>query len=173
MKKVFLLLLMSFNIGTAQTNDVLYAQQTKEKFTAEVIKITDGDTFKVRTEDGVKYTIRLAGVDAPEKKQEYGIEAKEFVAKELYLDGEFQVTVQIVGKDFFGRYVAWIYYGTETTYNLSEVLLKNGYAWHFKEYDSNDYLQKLEDIARENKVGLWQADNPVYPSEFRKSKKRR
>ena len=49
----------------------------------KVIKITDGDTVKVLDAKKKTYKIRLAGIDAPERKQAYGKAASEGVLKPL------------------------------------------------------------------------------------------
>jgi micrococcal nuclease len=154
MKKLLLAfaLLVAF-IGTAQTT-----------FTGTVVKIKDGDTVVVLDSTKTMITIRLAGVDAPEKKQDFGLKAKQFTIDEVA--GKL-VTVKIIAKDRYGRSVAWILYDKK---NLSEELLKVGLAWHYIQYDKSKFLQSLEDKAKESKVGLWSIPNPIPPSEYRKSK---
>jgi micrococcal nuclease len=60
-------------ILTAATAVALSGQD----FTASVITITDGDTIRVM-HDGVSEGVRLWGVDAPETKQAFGTQAKQF-----------------------------------------------------------------------------------------------
>jgi endonuclease YncB( thermonuclease family) len=158
MKKLLLAFVLLFAvIGTAQVT-----------FTGKVVGVKDGDTVVVLDSLKVQHTIRLAGVDAPEKRQDFGYAAKEFVSKYIF---ENKVIVKIIAKDRYGRSVGWITYDNEL--NLSKELLKAGLAWHYKEYDKSKLLQELEDKARAEKVGLWSLPNPVYPSEYRKAKTRR
>lgn len=154
MKKLLLacVLLVAF-VGTAQTT-----------FTGTVVKIKDGDTVLVLDRTKTIITIRLAGVDAPEKKQDFGLKAKQFTIDEVA--GKL-VTVKIITKDRYGRSVAWVLYDKK---NLAEELLKFGLAWHYVQYDKSKFLQSLEDKAKENKIGLWSLPNPIPPSEYRKSK---
>lgn len=44
-----------------------------------VLKCYDGDTCTILTDNKEKFNLRLWGIDAPELKQNYGKEAKEFL----------------------------------------------------------------------------------------------
>ncbi len=44
-----------------------------DTLTGKVVKITDGDTLYVLDANYKQYKIRLAGIDAPERKQAYGL----------------------------------------------------------------------------------------------------
>jgi endonuclease YncB( thermonuclease family) len=48
---------------------VLALSPVQADFPARVIGITDGDTIKVLDESNTQHKIRLAGIDAPERKQ--------------------------------------------------------------------------------------------------------
>lgn len=153
MKKMFLvLLLMVTAFCNAQT------------VTGKVVKVKDGDTVVVLDSTKTMITVRLAGIDAPEKNQDYGQNAKQFTSDQIF--GKV-VTFKEISKDRYGRTVAFVFYEKK---NLSEELLKAGLAWHYIKYDKSKYLQELEDTARKNKTGLWSLPNPVPPSEFRKVK---
>lgn len=153
MKKMFLvLLLMVTAFCNAQT------------VTGKVVKVKDGDTVVVLDSTKTMITVRLAGIDAPEKNQDYGQNAKQFTSDQIF--GKV-VTFKEISKDRYGRTVAFVFYEKK---NLSEELLKVGLAWHYVKYDKSKYLQELEDTARKNKTGLWSLPNPVPPSEFRKVK---
>ncbi|SNA83488.1 Micrococcal nuclease-like nuclease [Flavobacterium psychrophilum] len=132
-----------------------------ESITGKVVKVKDGDTIVVLDGTMTMVTVRLAGIDALEKKQDFGTIAKQFVSDQIF--GKV-ITFQEISKDRYGRTVAFIIYENK---NLSEELLKIGLAWHYVKYDKSKYLQELEDTARKNKVGLWSLPNPIVPSEFR------
>jgi micrococcal nuclease len=156
MKKTILFLVMLFvtTVTTAQT------------FTARVTRVKDGDTFVVVDSLQKEHTIRLQGVDCPEKKQAYGSEATEFTTKAIL--GK-TIVVKVVNIDKYYREVAWITY--DKKYNLSRELLKVGLAWHYREYDNSKYLRQLENKAKKLKVGLWIDINPIYPSIWRTTKR--
>ncbi len=44
-----------------------------DTLTGKVVKITDGDTVYVLDANYKEHKIRLAGIDAPERKQAYGL----------------------------------------------------------------------------------------------------
>ncbi len=44
-----------------------------DTLTGKVVKITDGDTLYVLDANHKQHKIRLAGIDAPERKQPYGL----------------------------------------------------------------------------------------------------
>ena len=48
-----------------------------ETITGLVVSVADGDTITVLDADKVQHKIRLAGIDAPEKKQPFGNRSKE------------------------------------------------------------------------------------------------
>ena len=139
-------------------------------------KVTDADTIKIS-----KYKIRLHGIDAPEKKQTCQrpyISIGFFSLNENYLCGEFATNklIEFVGdaliickvkanKDYFGRFLGTCY---KNKVNINQWLVENGYAVAYVKY-SKDYI-KYEEIARKNKLGLWEG-NFLMPWEWRKKNK--
>jgi endonuclease YncB( thermonuclease family) len=47
-----------------------------DSLTGKVVKITDGDTLYVLDANYKQHKIRLAGIDAPERKQAYGLASR-------------------------------------------------------------------------------------------------
>ncbi len=47
-----------------------------DTLTGKVIKITDGDTLTILDANYKEHKIRLAGIDAPERKQAYGLASR-------------------------------------------------------------------------------------------------
>ena len=70
-----------------------------EECTATVIAVMDGDTVRV-LRHGHSVKIRLAGIDAPEGAQEYGMASRQSLA-ELVLHK--QVRVNTLAIDKYGR----------------------------------------------------------------------
>jgi endonuclease YncB( thermonuclease family) len=68
----------------------------------------------------------------------------------------------------YGRKIARVYYEGK---DLSEELLRKGFAWHYTKYSKDPFLNELEQQARENKYGLWADSSSIAPWEFRKRKR--
>jgi len=96
--------------------------------TGKVVKITDGDTLYVLDANYQEHKIRLAGIDAPERKQAYGLASRKHLAS--IVAGK-QVTVEYQKRDRYGRILGkvWIN-GVDAC--LEQV--KAGFAWHYKKY---------------------------------------
>ncbi len=142
------------------------AQVYAQTLTGKVIAIKDGDTVVVLDAENTQTTLRLAEVDCPEKAQAFGTRAKQFTSDAVYLK---QVKYEVTDTDRYGRSIAKIYY--DDNKYLSAEIIKNGFGWQYKQYSNSKLLARLEQEARTNKKGLWVDANPIYPSDFRKSKR--
>ena len=98
---------------------LIFADLTK----AKVTYVTDGDTFHVLV-DGKKEKIRMFGIDAPESKQEWGLEAKESLNK---LISNKEVLLDIKSKDMYGRLLATVFIGNK---NINLEMIATGNAWY-------------------------------------------
>jgi micrococcal nuclease len=130
----------------------------------KVTKIADGDSITVQCSRG-KEKIRICGIDAPEKKQEFG-QASRLKMIEL-VKGK---TVDIVGiqRDRYDRLVAEVFVGDRY---INAEMVKSGLAYEYKKYSGGcPNVQKLSDaeaIAKQNQLNLWSGDF-VKPWDFRK-----
>jgi len=139
-----------------------------QTLTGKVVGIMDGDTFKLLTQDSILIKVRLANIDCPEKKQPFSQRAKEFTSQAIF--GK-TVCIDVLKKDRYRRSIANVFYNDSL--NLSSQLLKNGLAWHYLKYSKDTELQKMEDKARKNKIGLWQDPQAIPPWEWRDYKKKK
>ena len=143
--------------------------QTKNNLTkfilAKAVKVVDGDTIDAITKDST-YRIRLHGIDAPERGQEYYAESKEML-EILVLNKP--IYIEIKEKDRYGRSVAVIYRASDKL-NINYAMVKKGMAWHFTKYSDDQNLAELQMIAREKELGLWSKYYYLEPWEYRKSK---
>lgn len=140
----------------------------KETITGKVVAITDGDTFKLLTKDSIQIKVRLANIDCPERKQAFSKKAKQFTSDAIFSK---TVKIEVLNTDRYGRLIAIVIYNDSL--NLNHELVKNGLAWHFVKYSKDIILQKLEDKARVNKVGLWEDVNAIPPWEWRSNRKKK
>jgi endonuclease YncB( thermonuclease family) len=139
--------------------------ETKPKpreLTLQAVHIADGDTFEGRDGDQT-HRIRLHGVDAPEKGQDFSKKSRETLGR-LCKNGPLKAV--IIQKDRFGRWVCDVY--DRNGQSINKALVKEGMAWHFKRYSSDRELARLEAEARSARIGLWSLDDPIAPWIYRK-----
>jgi len=129
----------------------------------KVIGIKDGDTFVLLIE-GKEQVVRLAHIDCPEKKQPFGTKAKQFASDLCF--GKYVTLITNNKYDRNKRLIAEILLPDGR--NINKELVKNGLAWHFKKYSTNDEYAKIEIETRINKIGLWSDPNPIAPWNWRK-----
>ena len=93
--------------------------------------IYDGDTLKVKC-NGAIAKVRLACIDAPEAKQQGGIESRDFVRNLINKHGS-EVAMIPLEQDRFGRTVAELVLspGSVPEVSIQEELLKAGQAKRF------------------------------------------
>lgn len=150
----------------------LSLQVSAESLQGKVVGITDGDTITLLDASKTQHKIRVAGIDAPEKKQPFGQRSKESLS-ELAFDKD--ITVEWSKKDRYGRTVGQIISKHGKDLNLEQI--KRGMAWHYKKYESEQSPEdrKLyaaaEEEAKAKRVGLWSDPNPVPPWDYRKTKR--
>lgn len=136
----------------------------------KVIGISDGDTVTVLTTERRQVKIRIAGIDAPEKKQAFGQASKEGMS-----DCAFGKPVEVEWSklDRYGRTIGKIHAGGIDC-GLRQIEL--GLAWHYKAYEREQIPEnrrayaRAEAIAKEAGKGLWQERHPVPPWDFRHGK---
>lgn len=145
----------------------LFSVYSQSTITGKVVAITDGDTFKLLTKDSTLIRVRVANIDCPERKQPFSKRAKQFTSDAIF---DKYVKVEEFKKDRYGRSIAYVYYDNK---NLSKELLKAGFAWHYVKYSNDKTLQKLEEIAKSNKKGLWLDPHAIAPWDWRSNKKKR
>jgi endonuclease YncB( thermonuclease family) len=138
-----------------------------ETIIGKVVGVKDGDTIVVLI-NGRAETVRLQGIDCPEKSQAFGKKAKMYTS--LFCFGK-EVTLNTTGKrDRYKRILAEV---LAEGRSLNEALVKEGLAWHYTKYSNDKRLAQLEDAARNAGLGLWAETQPVPPWEFRKTKRNR
>jgi endonuclease YncB( thermonuclease family) len=137
------------------------------EFTGKVIGVADGDTITVLHVNGDTKTpvkVRLAGIDTPEKAQDYGAKAKKALSSQIH--GE-SVKVVYTEKDRYGRTIGDVYWGNHW---INYEMVAAGWAWHYKQYSKDKRLADAEVTARKGRKGLWADPNePIPPWEYRRA----
>lgn len=142
-----------------------------EVLTGRVIDVSDGDTVKFLDEQQRTLTLRLAGVDAPEIRQEFGQKARS-VLVEVCLDKPAKAEVRTI--DRYGRTVARV---SCTGVDVAFKLLHEGLAWHFTRYarsqpsDEATADRIAQDDAKAGGRGLWGQPDPIAPWDWRLAQK--
>lgn len=143
---------------------VLITCSAQADFRGEVVGVTDGDTVTVlRGREQVK--VRLAEIDAPERKQPFGQRSRQSLAEMVFRQ---DVLVIEQGKDRYGRSVGRLQLGSLDA-NAEQV--RRGMAWVFDRYVKDRSLYDLQNEARQAKRGLWADPAPVEPWEWRRSRR--
>ena len=106
-------------------------------------RVIDGDTFVA---SGI--TIRLWGIDAPEKDHPVSYAATLFLETMLK---EGTLSCQFMHTDRYKRSVMMCFVDN---YDISSQLVRFGMAKDYKKY-SNGYYNVEESIAEKNNSGLW------------------
>ena len=132
----------------------------------KVVKIIDGDTFDVLTNEKKTIRIRMNGIDCPERKQDFYQSAKNALSGYIF---NKEVNLFITGYDRNRRAIAMVYSNGD---NINLVMIRSGLAWHFKKYSTDTSFANAEQQARLARKGLWSMDHPIAPWEFRKKSKR-
>ncbi len=119
-------------------------------FEGEVIRVKDGDSLVLYRPD-VKRTseIRLAGIDAPELAQPWGLQARSALRRKVERRG---IRVEVVDRDRYGRLVGRIWVGP--TY-VNSYMTRYGHAWAFDRYMTDRQIRAGQDLARTERRGLW------------------
>lgn len=145
------------------------------KFEAKVVAVSDGDTITVTTgkpcvagsscfKGELSHRIRLAEIDAPERKQPYGPEAKKSLV-EMVL-GQ-RVVIDDRGQRSYSRIVAHVF-KDDVWINREQVA--NGFAWVDPRYSRRHELRLLQRQAIRSEIGLWSLPDKeqIPPWEWRK-----
>lgn len=134
-----------------------------------VVGVNDGDTIKLLDDSRQQHTIRLMGIDAPEKTQAFGQQAKQQLL-ELCLHKPGQADVRTI--DRYGRTVARV---RCDGVDAASKMLQEGLAWHFTRYAHTQPRQEADGDrqaqaeAQAAKRGLWSLPKPMAPWDWRAS----
>lgn len=153
------------NVFSTSARGLTNSSSDDDTVEGKVTRIIDGDSILVTDSKDIEYEVQLEGIDAPEAKQEFGKESTEALSKMLK-DKSVKLTWK--SKDNFDRLLAQVYDGEK---HINTEMLKAGMAWHFKKYNKDESLAKVESEAKEAKKGLWAKESPMAPWDYRQENK--
>lgn len=143
----------------------------KDTITVKVVGISDGDTITVLTVNKQQLKVRLAGIDAPERSQAYGMRARKHLADHIY--GKI-VELETRGTDKYKRTLGVVFFNQQ---DINELMIKDGYAWFYSKYAASQPEEEAgryaeaEDEAKSDELGLWAGKDPMPPWVYRKEQK--
>ena len=134
-----------------------------QDFSGVVTRIADGDSMTVVTPERRQIEVRLADIDAPERGQPFADRARQALGDLVF---EKSVEVRFNDADNYGRIVGRVYAGNV---DVSGEMLQRGLAWVYRDYVRDQSLLAFEAEARKARRGLWAAEEPIPPWEWRRN----
>lgn len=139
-------------------------------YNGTVSKVHDGDSIHITPAGQKRVIIRLAGIDAPELKQPFGIRSRDKL-RSMILDRQASANCHKV--DRYQRQVCVVLFNGR---DINLEMVKAGLAWHYKKYQSEQtknqqrQYRRAEKQASDNRAGLWSSDSSIPPWDYRASK---
>jgi len=129
----------------------------------KVVAVYDGDTVTCLDENNQQQKIRLAEIDAPEAKQDFGKVSRDALASMV-----FGRTIHVVdsGRDRYGRWIGRLYVDG---IDVNRQMIASGMAWHYADYSKDKSLAAVQAQAQSQRLGIWSQPNPIPPWEYRKN----
>lgn len=119
-------------------------------FSGEVVRVKDGDSIIVYRADMQRRSeIRLAGIDAPELAQPWGIQSRSALRR--LIDGKV-VEVEVTDRDRYGRLVGKVWRGRVY---VNAAMTAGGHAWAYRRYLNDPAIRAGQQQARAARRGLW------------------
>ena len=161
---IFIGVLSSLTRASILAIFLAFATFAHAELSRSVVAILDGDTIDVLV-DRHTVRVRLAQIDAPEKRQAFGTRSRQVLAELV-----FRKTVRVAedGHDRYGRVIGTIHVGD---LNVNAQMVREGMAWVYRQYARDKVLYELEDQAKVRRLGLWADPDPVAPWAYRRAKR--
>lgn len=137
----------------------------------QVVAVVGGDTIRVRDARHVQHTVRLAGLDAPEKFQAFGQRSEDSLRELVF---QRFVVVEGLRQGASPRAGKVLLEGRDM--NLEQ--LQRGFAWYDKSRvqdlsaEDRQAYAAAEGDARTQRVGLWRDKSPIPPWEYRHGRRK-
>ncbi|MBP5617206.1 MAG: thermonuclease family protein [Elusimicrobiaceae bacterium] len=141
------------------------SNKQKNTISGKVVNVADGDTITILNAENKQTKVRLYGIDAPEKAQDFGNVSREHLAS---LVAGKNIEVFVIDVDQYGRSVGRIKVDGK---EVAEEMLKSGLAWLYATYckiPECKHWKELESQAKTAKTGLWSNPTAKEPWLWRK-----
>ncbi len=132
----------------------------------KVLRIIDGDTFELFSGEKV----RLIGINAPELKDKYGDESKEYLLNLIQAKDVILKTDSVTkDKDIYGRLLRYVFVDEE---DINKKMILDGYALTYTKYSFTkiEEYKQAEQLAKKDKIGLWTEDENITPEKNNNTK---
>jgi endonuclease YncB( thermonuclease family) len=176
--KFFIILTVIISGCSSVQSENLSLSKKSQYYQLKEGSVYDGDTFRVIDPNGQELKLRVACIDAPEKKQALGIESRDYLRSLLAKNPNKLIVVE-KEREGYGRMVAEIFVPTgkgDEEIPISGMMIKDGMAYYYAQYSKNcsdnaERYAQLEKEAQRSRVGVWKNPNAMKPSEFRRKNK--
>ena len=135
-----------------------------ETISGYVVGITDGDTLTLLV-DRAQIKVRLTEIDTPERNQDWGTRARQALAEKVF---NKDVLVESSGYDRYDRLLGRIWLESR---DVNREMVREGHAWAYRQYLTDQTFLEDEAAAREEGIGLWSIAGPVAPWNWRRGDK--
>jgi len=121
----------------------------------------------VLTDQRQQLRVRLAEIDAPERRQAFGDRARQILSQLVF---ERRVVLRVTGTDRNGRAIAHVFVGGQ---HINAEMVRRGAAWVFLRYSNDPSLLRLQREAQAAGRGLWALPErqQIPPWEWRASRR--
>jgi endonuclease YncB( thermonuclease family) len=141
--KNIILMGSAFLLMAAKPSESLTPSHSSTPIALPLTRVVDGDTFVAGN-----ITVRLWGIDAPEKEDNH------FLASKLYLSILLErapFSCHFKSKDKYKRYIMVCYSLDE---DIASLLVRQGLATDYSQYSGGAYRED-ENFARGKRHGIW------------------
>lgn len=126
-----------------------------------VVDPIDGDTVKVKFENGDIESIRILLINTPEKNEKFGPEASNFAYKELN-NKTVYIEPDVEGRDKYDRLLGYVWYeknGELKLYNKEIILASLAkVAYIYESRKHLDILNEAEESIKYNELNIWEKE---------------
>lgn len=138
----------------------------------ELVRVLDGDSLVLRDGQSREIEVRIHAIDAPERGQPFSSVSRNHL-RDLLREGAISLVER--DRDQYGRTVARL---SVDGLDVGLEQVRSGMAWYYRRYQSAQPLveralyEKAEASARNERLGLWDDEDPIQPEHERRSRRR-